>query len=269
MELHSVEELISDIRQGRMVVLLDDDAEPSVSFTNATATVIEGNRVLLSLTLAPLSGRAVSVPILVAGSATDPDDYSVDTLTVQFAAGQSSAQIVLDTVDDGLFEGDESVLMSLGAPLFATLGAITNNAITLVDNQAQPTVEFVLANSSVAESGGSVQVARDFYKIPNEDLLVVCDDFHLDLARLRFRAKGSSGGQKGLGDIIRRLGTEEFSRLRIGVGSLPEHWDAADFVLSKFAKKEEAVVEEAVQLAAGAVADWSRESVHHCMNQYN
>ena len=68
-------------------------------------------------------------------------------------------------------------------------------------------------------SGTSVQAARDFYKLPHEDLLIICDDLNLSLAKLRFRARGSSGGQKGLADVINRLGTEEFSRLRIGIGA--------------------------------------------------
>ena len=86
-------------------------------------------------------------------------------------------------------------------------------------------------------SGASVLAARDFYKIPNEDMLVVCDDLNLPVAKLRFRAAGSSGGQKGLEDIIRRLGSEEFARLRIGIGSPPEGWDWADYVLGKFHRR--------------------------------
>ena len=87
-------------------------------------------------------------------------------------------------------------------------------------------------------SGASVLAARDFYKIPDEDLLVVCDDLNLPVAKLRIRAGGSSGGQKGLEDIIRRLGTRRVSRLRIGIGSPPEGWDWADYVLSKFTREE-------------------------------
>ena len=118
-------------------------------------------------------------------------------------------------------------------------------------------------------SGASVLAARDFYKIPNEDLLVVCDDLNLPVAKLRIRAGGSSGGQKGLEDIIRRLGSEEFPRLRIGVGTPPEGWDWADFVLSKFSREEIADVELAVARAAEAAVVWAREGIDACMNQYN
>ena len=86
-------------------------------------------------------------------------------------------------------------------------------------------------------SGQSVGEARDFYKLANDDLLIVCDDFNLALGKLRMRIKGSSGGQKGLEDCIRRLGTDEFARLRIGVGNPPAGWDASDWVLGRLPPK--------------------------------
>ncbi|MBX3412059.1 MAG: aminoacyl-tRNA hydrolase [Pirellulales bacterium] len=118
-------------------------------------------------------------------------------------------------------------------------------------------------------SGTSVLAARDFYKIENADLLIICDDFHLPLGRLRMRVKGSAGGQKGLADIIRRLGSEAFARLRVGIGEPPANWDAADFVLSKFTKQERPEVDLAVRLAADAVALWAAEGTAACMNRYN
>jgi PTH1 family peptidyl-tRNA hydrolase len=118
-------------------------------------------------------------------------------------------------------------------------------------------------------SGASVLEACDFYKVEFHELLVVCDDFNLPLAKLRFRAKGSSGGQKGLQDIIRCLGTDQFSRLRIGIGAPPENWDVADFVLSKFDAEDGKVMKDAVRQAADAAADWTREGVQMCMNRYN
>lgn len=118
-------------------------------------------------------------------------------------------------------------------------------------------------------SGLSVQEAKSFYKIPDDQLLVLCDDLNLPVAKLRFRARGSSGGQKGLEDIVRRLGTEEFARLRIGIGTPPEGWDWADYVLSKFSKQEVPEVEEAVRQAARAVVLWARQGIEFCMNQYN
>jgi PTH1 family peptidyl-tRNA hydrolase len=118
-------------------------------------------------------------------------------------------------------------------------------------------------------SGASVQAARHFHRLPNEHLLVICDDLNLPLAKLRFRAKGSSGGQKGLDDVIRRLGTEEFPRLRIGIGPPPQQWEATDYVLSKFTQEELPEIEEAVGRAVDAVAVWAREGIERCMNRYN
>ncbi|MFH1264868.1 MAG: aminoacyl-tRNA hydrolase [Planctomycetota bacterium] len=118
-------------------------------------------------------------------------------------------------------------------------------------------------------SGASVLAARDFYKLSGEDLLVVCDDLNLPLARLRFRVRGSSGGQKGLADIVRRLGTEEIARLRIGIGEPSGGCDATDYVLGKFTRREMPEIEEAIWRAADAAVDWVREGIEHCMNQYN
>jgi peptidyl-tRNA hydrolase, PTH1 family len=118
-------------------------------------------------------------------------------------------------------------------------------------------------------SGASVLAARDFYKLTNEELLIVCDDLNLPLARLRLRAAGSAGGQKGLADAIRVLGTEEVPRLRIGIGESPPNWDAADYVLSKFTRQELPMIEEAVVRGAEAVESWALRGMQACMNEYN
>lgn len=118
-------------------------------------------------------------------------------------------------------------------------------------------------------SGGSVLEARDFYRIPHDELLIVSDDLNLPLGKLRFRKSGSSGGQKGLKDIICRLGTDEISRLRIGIGSPPPGRDAADFVLGRFTKDEKTEVEIAIGRAADAVEIWIREGTAVAMNRFN
>ncbi len=118
-------------------------------------------------------------------------------------------------------------------------------------------------------SGSSVREARNFYGLADEDVLVICDDLNLPLGKIRLRACGSSGGHKGLADIAENLGSEQFHRLRIGIGAPPEGWDAADFVLARFTTEELPEIERAVTRAADASADWVRYGIAYCMNRYN
>jgi PTH1 family peptidyl-tRNA hydrolase len=118
-------------------------------------------------------------------------------------------------------------------------------------------------------SGRSVAAARDFYDIPPADVLVICDDLNLPVGKLRFRSGGSSGGQKGLADVIVQFQTDDVPRLRIGIGAPPPAWDAADYVLSRFASDEVPEMEKAVQKAAEAVEVWVREGLSACTNRYN
>lgn len=118
-------------------------------------------------------------------------------------------------------------------------------------------------------SGASVVLARDFYKLTNADVLVVCDDLNLPLGKLRFRARGSAGGQKGLEDIIRRLGGEDVPRLRLGIGQPPDRMDSADWVLAKFSKGERPEADSAVWRGADGAVDWAAHGIEYCMNHYN
>lgn len=118
-------------------------------------------------------------------------------------------------------------------------------------------------------SGRSVRQAIDFYKIAIEDLLLVCDDFHLDLGVLRIRSRGSDGGQNGLADAIQKLGTNQFSRLRAGIGPVPDRWNPADFVLGKFATAEQKLLESELIRICDAVDLWVREGNTAAMNKFN
>jgi PTH1 family peptidyl-tRNA hydrolase len=118
-------------------------------------------------------------------------------------------------------------------------------------------------------SGASVLAARDFYKIANEDILVLCDDFQLSTETVRIRGSGSSGGQKGLADILARLGTNAVPRLRLGVGPLPAGWKSADFVLGRFSKAERPAVDRLVERAADAAEEWAGAGIEPAMNRYN
>jgi len=118
-------------------------------------------------------------------------------------------------------------------------------------------------------SGASVLAARDFYKIDSGDILVLCDDFQLATDTIRIRGSGSSGGQKGLADILARLSTQSVPRLRLGVGPLPAGWKSADFVLGRFTKGERPAVDQLVERAADAVEEWVGAGIESAMNRYN
>lgn len=118
-------------------------------------------------------------------------------------------------------------------------------------------------------SGAAVADLQRFYKIPLADLLVVVEEVHLPLGRLRVRARGSAGGHKGLGSVIEALGTEEVPRLRIGVGRGDERRDLADHVLSRFEPDERDTIAAAISLAADAVELFVAEGVEPVMNRYN
>jgi peptidyl-tRNA hydrolase, PTH1 family len=112
------------------------------------------------------------------------------------------------------------------------------------------------------------QFAR-FYKIETRNILVICDDLSLPLGKLRIRKSGSSGGQKGLNDIIQSLGTQEVPRLRIGIDPTPEHWETTDYVLSKFTAAERAIVDDGLTRAVNAVVAWLNDGIDVAMNDFN
>jgi PTH1 family peptidyl-tRNA hydrolase len=116
-------------------------------------------------------------------------------------------------------------------------------------------------------SGRAVRQVLDFYHLPPESLLVVCDDMALPLGKLRFRARGSHGGHNGLRDIQNHLSSSEYGRLRIGVGA-PEH-EAVGHVLGRFRPGERPVIDDAITLAAQAVMVWATRGIEECMNRYN
>jgi peptidyl-tRNA hydrolase, PTH1 family len=120
------------------------------------------------------------------------------------------------------------------------------------------------------DSGRCVQATANFFKVNHQrDLLVVCDDLSLPLGKLRMRAHGSAGGQKGLNDILRVFGCQTIARLRIGIDPAPPRWDAADYVLGRFREDERPVMDVAVSKAVEAVVLWAKLGIETCMNQIN
>ncbi len=118
-------------------------------------------------------------------------------------------------------------------------------------------------------SGQTVVEAVNFYKLQLDDLLIVCDDFNLDVGRLRFRPGGSSGGQNGLEDIIRRLGTDTFGRLRVGVGRPPAGWNVSNYVLGRFDAADRETMTKSIQRSVEAVETWIEFGIQSAMNQFN
>ena len=120
-------------------------------------------------------------------------------------------------------------------------------------------------------SGRSVRELADFYKLPLNDLLVVCDDINLPLGKLRVRARGTHGGHNGLRNIQEQLGMTDYARLRIGVDAPGLKFDDAvvDHVLGRFKPGERDVIEEAVHKAALAALLWASEGIEKCMSRTN
>ena len=118
-------------------------------------------------------------------------------------------------------------------------------------------------------SGQAIVGLLQFYKIDPAGLLVAVDDVHLELGRLRIRSRGSAGGHNGLKSVIAALGSDEFARLRIGVGRGDGRRDLADHVLAKFDAEERAIVAETVSRTADAVELFIAEGIGPAMNRYN
>lgn len=118
-------------------------------------------------------------------------------------------------------------------------------------------------------SGEAVAAALHFFHAEPENLLVICDDLNLPLGKLRFRRKGSDGGHKGLRSIIATLGTEDFPRLRVGIGSPPPPMTAIDYVLTPFRSEEQALVPELVERAVEGLRLFLRDGIEAAMNRFN
>jgi PTH1 family peptidyl-tRNA hydrolase len=118
-------------------------------------------------------------------------------------------------------------------------------------------------------SGRSVASAAGFFRIKPEELMVVLDDLALDCGRLRIRSSGSSGGHNGLKDIERAMGTSQYPRMRIGIGSPPAFIPSKDYVLQRFTDEQRKQVEASLERAAGALSQWMESGIGPAMNRFN
>lgn len=128
-------------------------------------------------------------------------------------------------------------------------------------------VVLVKPQTYVNNSGLSVRSVLDWWKASSADLMVVCDDANLELGKLRVRRDGSSGGHNGLTSIISHLGTEEFPRLRIGIGR--REGELVGHVLGRFSASERKVMDESYIDGVRALTVWITDGVERCMNEFN
>lgn len=119
-------------------------------------------------------------------------------------------------------------------------------------------------------SGESIAEILNYYKADaEEDFLVIFDDISLAPGNIRIRKKGSAGGHNGIKNIIAMTGTQNFKRIKVGVGEKPKGWDLADYVLGRFSDEDRKKVEDAIGDAIGAVSMILRGETDQAMNCYN
>lgn len=118
-------------------------------------------------------------------------------------------------------------------------------------------------------SGESVRALMDYYKIDIEDLLVIYDDISLDVGQIRMRGKGSAGGHNGIKSIIQHTGTQEFARIKIGVGQKPEGGNLVKHVLGRFSREEDGMFRDVFALAEEGLLAWLQEDMKSAMNKVN
>ncbi len=118
-------------------------------------------------------------------------------------------------------------------------------------------------------SGESIRAAVDFYKADPEEVIIIYDDISLEPGQLRIRLKGSAGGHNGIKNIIAHLGTQEFPRIKVGVGAKPPRMDLAAYVLSRFSQEEQKLMDDAFLAAADAAVMMITDGADRAMNHYN
>ena len=118
-------------------------------------------------------------------------------------------------------------------------------------------------------SGQSVQGLAHFYKIPNENLMILSDDLDLPFGTIRIRASGGPGGQRGLSSILEKLGTKDVPRMRLGIGRPPGRMDPADYVLQNFSRDDMQAISEILDRAADAALEFVTNGLSAAMNKFN
>ena len=118
-------------------------------------------------------------------------------------------------------------------------------------------------------SGESVRALMDYYKLTTDEIVIIYDDISMPVGQVRIRPKGSAGGHNGIKSIIAHLGTQEFPRIKIGVGAKPEHGDLVKHVLGRFSKEDDAKIRDVFALAEEGLLAILQEDVKTAMNAVN
>ena len=139
------------------------------------------------------------------------------------------------------------------------------NTCTIADKK----VLLMKPSTYMNNSGQAVVEAMNFFKVPPENVIVIFDDISLDVGKMRIRRKGSDGGHNGIKNIIYLSGSDQFPRIKMGVGNKPEKWDLADWVLSNFTESERKLLDETAQKACDAVEKIISGNIDKAMNLYN
>ncbi|HHW71060.1 MAG TPA: aminoacyl-tRNA hydrolase [Clostridiales bacterium] len=118
-------------------------------------------------------------------------------------------------------------------------------------------------------SGESVLAIKNFYKLKDSHIIIIYDDIDIDIGRIRIRRSGSGGSHKGMQSIIYHLNSENFPRIRVGIGKPPEHVDLVSYVLSPFSSQEAPYMAKSIQDAAEGAKLIITEGISYAMNEYN
>ena len=146
---------------------------------------------------------------------------------------------------------------------------LRNRALTGTGRTGSEQVVLAKPQTFMNLSGQAVAPLMDYYKTDISRLIVIYDDSDLDVGKIRIRKSGSSGGHNGMKDIIKMTGTQDFTRIRVGIGHRPEYMEMPDYVLGRPSGDERKLLDEALEQAARAAVDIIENGVDHAMNNYN
>ncbi len=149
------------------------------------------------------------------------------------------------------------------------LGKLQSNALTATFKDDKVRIILAKPQTYMNLSGQSVVGLLHFYKIPVEQMLVIHDDMDIPFGSLRIRPSGGSGGQRGLGSTIEKLGSQDFARLRMGIGRPPGRMDPKDYVLQTFSSSEQQTLDTTLDAAAEACLTFVRQGLDTAMNRFN